>query len=176
MNSTTTYRFSKYPRAFKAASLELETNLNKIYRRGKKESVARAVAEKYTAFHLTSPNDRKIEKDTLRVAFNRGNAGKTPANWGRPSIIPSKFTNTPSKQAIMIQVAGQFEAKCKSVVNTPNMLIVGTKWVGKINTNNAWRKVCTKHPEISQPVKVKYSEDFQVNWLSLKTQMTRQIL
>ena len=115
--------------------------------------------------HLTLTNDSRIDKDTLRVAVNRGDAGETSTKQGRPPIIPSKFTNTLSKQEILMQVAGQVEKESKATVNTANALIFGTKWTGKINTDNAWSKACTNYPEILQPRKLKDSEDGQVNWL-----------
>ena len=67
-----------------------------------------------------------------------------------------------------MQVAGKGEAKNKVMVNTSNLLIVGTIWADKINTDNAWKKAHTKHLEILQPVKVKGSEDRWVNWFSNK--------
>ena len=67
-----------------------------------------------------------------------------------------------------MQVAGQVEKESKATVNTANALIFGTKWTGKINTDNAWSKACTKYPEILQPRKLKDSEDGQVNWLPYK--------
>ena len=67
-----------------------------------------------------------------------------------------------------MQVAGQGEEKIKSMFNTATTLIVGTKWSGKINTDNAYRKARTKYPEILQPIKVKDSEDRQMNWMSYK--------
>ena len=143
-------------------------NLNNKQQRGKKGFGAQYVAKNCNASHITSPNDRDIYKDTLRVAVHRGGVGGETPKRGRPSIIPSEFTNTVSKQAIIMQVAGHGEAKLKVVVNTDNVLIFGTKWAGKINTNNMWSKECTKHPIKLQPLKVKDSEDRWVNWLSYK--------
>ena len=98
-------------------------NLNNKQQRGKKRFGSRAVYDKYNVFYITLPNNKDIDKDTLRVAVNRGDAGKIPSKRGRSLIVLSKYTNTLEKQAIMMQVAVKGEEKRKAMDNTANTII-----------------------------------------------------
>ena len=167
-NSTKAYRGAKYDTAFKKAALELHNNLSDDQKRGKHKFGARAIANKYNETELTSPNDRKINRETLRHWVGKGNAGKTPPKRGRPTFIPDELPRALATHAVMMQVSGGGEATGKKMVTTGAALLVGTQWEDKICPVNLWRKTRKRNPAILQPVKVKDSEDRRVDWLSFK--------
>ena len=161
-NSTKAYRGAKYDTAFKKAALELHNNLSDDQKRGKHKFGARAIANKYNETELTSPNDRKINRETLRHWVGKGNAGKTPPKRGRPTFIPDKLPRALVTHAVMMQVSGSGVATGKKMITTGAALLVGTQWEDKICPVNLWRKTRKQNPAILQPVKVKDSEDRRV--------------
>ncbi len=94
--------------------------------------------------------------------------GASPAKCGRPTIIPSALTAALATHSAMMQVAAEGEASSVKIKSLAEGWVAETKWEGKMNIEYVWRKTCTKHPEILNPVKAKNNEDRQVEWLTYK--------
>ena len=76
----------------------------------KKESGVLAVAKKHNVTELTSPKDRKINRENFWHCVGKGNVGKTPPTRGRPTFIPGDLPRALSTHAILMQVCGRGEA------------------------------------------------------------------
>ena len=81
------YYNPRYYTAWKAATIELNTNISEG-NQGKHGFGANAVAKKYNENLLGSPNDKKNKKTTLTIAVHSGEVGVSPKNQGRPNTPP----------------------------------------------------------------------------------------
>ena len=82
------FRETRYKEAFKAAAKEYSGHVAR-WKNQKHGCGARAVAEKYNKAMLSSPNDRKIKRNTLHNAVvNGGNSGVSPPKQGAPGKVP----------------------------------------------------------------------------------------
>ena len=103
------YYDTQYSTAWKAATIELSTNISKG-NQGKHGFGANAVAKKYNENLLRYPNDKKINKTTLTRSFHSGEVGVSPKKQGRPNNPPPGLSKHCATHATMMQLSGEAEA------------------------------------------------------------------
>ena len=85
------YYDKQYSMAWKAATIELSTNISKG-NQGKHGFGAKSVAKKYNEKLLNSPNDKKTKKTTLTRSVHSGEVGVSPKKQGMPNSPPLDST------------------------------------------------------------------------------------
>ena len=85
------YYQKRYSTAWKDGTAELFNNRSGN-NQGKHSFSTNAVAAKYNQSILSSPNDKKLKRTTIRTAVQEGKVGVSPKKKGRPRKIPAGFT------------------------------------------------------------------------------------
>lgn len=108
-NAKKAFYNARHSAVHKKATVEAHANLTGR-NRGKKGYGLRAVVEKYNKEELTSPNDKKLNYQTVHDAIKRGEIGVSPPKKGRPKTVPDELTQGLATHATMMQATGEGEA------------------------------------------------------------------